>query len=302
MPPLCRTDSRLSVIDYFGQTMLANLPNDYKVGVVVVALENAPVQLFDRDNVKACVDTIQSEQLKAEVNALGGNPYQRLLEMARQAQKDGIIRGVLYHQGENDAYDDNWLRTVRRIYNNLLADLALDSRKVPLIVGEVGRTQMGGAFSKANDVIDRLPDFIPNAFVASSASCHVHSDGLHFNSEGYRSMGRELAVKMLQMNFGFNINNITNHEVTVTLPEMSEFDVDATIDDVGVVQVDATMPLNRMEILNDSGHLVVMVPMSGASHATIDTRQYCTDRRFTLVFYNEKGESISFDKITVEFK
>ena len=36
-----------------------------------------------------------------------GNPYQHLVEMAKLAQKDGVIKGILLHQGESNTNDKN---------------------------------------------------------------------------------------------------------------------------------------------------------------------------------------------------
>ena len=36
-----------------------------------------------------------------------GNPYARLVEMAKLAQKDGVIKGVLLHQGESNPNERN---------------------------------------------------------------------------------------------------------------------------------------------------------------------------------------------------
>ncbi|MCU1675669.1 MAG: protein of unknown function acetylesterase, partial [Frankiales bacterium] len=38
VPPLCRDSCGLSPVDYFGRTMVANLPKNVRVGVVVVAV------------------------------------------------------------------------------------------------------------------------------------------------------------------------------------------------------------------------------------------------------------------------
>ena len=132
------------------------------------------------------------------VNAYGGNPLKRLIECAKEAQKSGVIKGILLHQGESDAYNDAWLQSVKKVYENLLSELNLKAEDVPLIAGEVGGADQNGICSGANNTIDRLPRIIPTAHVVSSVGCTLQSDNLHFDSKGYRKLGRRYAKTMLQ--------------------------------------------------------------------------------------------------------
>ena len=68
----------------------------------------------------------------------GGNlPYQRLVEMGKLAQKEGVIKGILLHQGESNTNDKEWPNKVKGVYENLLKDLNLKAEDVPLVAGEV---------------------------------------------------------------------------------------------------------------------------------------------------------------------
>jgi hypothetical protein len=49
-----------------------------------------------------------------------------------------------------------------------------------------------------NSIINQLPETIPTAHVISSADC-VGQDKAHFNSEGYRKLGRRYALQMLSL-------------------------------------------------------------------------------------------------------
>src|SRR5690349_1096439 len=50
VPPLCRCRTGLSPADYFGRTLLANLPADIRVGVINVSIGGCKIELFDKDN------------------------------------------------------------------------------------------------------------------------------------------------------------------------------------------------------------------------------------------------------------
>ncbi len=49
IPPLAQCYSGLSPADYFGRTMVANLPDNIKVGVINVAVGGSDIRLFDKD-------------------------------------------------------------------------------------------------------------------------------------------------------------------------------------------------------------------------------------------------------------
>jgi hypothetical protein len=49
-----------------------------------------------------------------------------------------------------------------------------------------------------NQILAKLPQTIPTAFVISSAGC-AGQDAAHFNSEGYRELGKRYALQMLSL-------------------------------------------------------------------------------------------------------
>jgi alpha-L-fucosidase 2 len=71
------------------------------------------------------------------IKAYDGNPYHYLVDMGKLAQKDGVIKGILLHQGESNTNDKQWPAKVKGIYDNLLSDLNLKADEVPLLAGEV---------------------------------------------------------------------------------------------------------------------------------------------------------------------
>src|ERR1041385_3820553 len=54
------------------------------------------------------------------IKEYGGNPYQHLVDMAKMAQKKGVIKGILLHQGESNTNDKDWPNKVAKIYNDLI--------------------------------------------------------------------------------------------------------------------------------------------------------------------------------------
>src|SRR5690554_4408276 len=197
VPPLCQCWSKLSPADYFGRTMIANLPDSITVGVINVAVGGCDIRLFDKD-IYMDYDSIYTESwFTDKVKAYGWNPYQHLIDFTRLAQQDGVIKGILLHQGETNTGQQQWPSYVEKIYTDMLADLSLTADSVPLLAGEV-LSAPGNCCASMNSIINTLPQTIETSYVISSDDC-PGQDNAHFNSEGYRILGRRYAVKMLSL-------------------------------------------------------------------------------------------------------
>ena len=196
VPPLCRCHTGLSPVDYFGRTMVANLPQNIRVGVINVSIGGCKIELFDKDNFQSYIETAPDWMLNM-LKAYDNNPYGRLVEMAKLAQKSGVIKGILLHQGESNTGDTIWPAKVKIVYDNLMKDLNLKPEDVPLLAGELMSWDQGGACASMNKIIATLPHTIPNAYVIPSAGCFGLPDRLHFTAEGYRMLGKRYAKQML---------------------------------------------------------------------------------------------------------
>ena len=205
VPPLCRCRTGLTPSDYFGKIMVANLPKDITVGVINVAIGGCKIELFDKDNYQSYVATAPSWMINM-IKEYDGNPYARLVEMAKLAQKDGVIKGILLHQGESNTNDTLWTKKVKVVYDNLMKDLQLDPNNTPLLAGETVNTDQGGACASMNKIIATLPKTIPNSYVIPSSGCTGIPDHLHFTAAGYRELGKRYAAQMLSL-MGYKIAN-----------------------------------------------------------------------------------------------
>ncbi|MBN1779866.1 sialate O-acetylesterase [bacterium] len=204
VPPTCQCFSRLSPADYFGRTMVEELPDSIEIGIINVAIGGCDIRLFDKDMYQDYDSTYQESWFTDKVAAYEGNPYQYLVDLARMAQKDGVIKGILLHQGETNTGQNQWLSYVKKIYNDMLTDLSLNAESVPLLAGELLSAE-GSCCSAMNPIINRLPDIIPTAHVISSLGC-PGQDQAHFNSEGYRILGKRYAMQMLSL-MGYDVVN-----------------------------------------------------------------------------------------------
>jgi alpha-L-fucosidase 2 len=199
IPPLCRPATGLCPADFFGRTMVSNLPPDIRIGIVHVAVAGCKIELFEEANFRSYASNAPS-WMKTTIKAYGGNPYQYLVDTAKQAQKDGVIKGILLHQGESNTNDKEWPNKVKGVYESLLKDLNLQAENVPLLAGEVVNADQHGQCASMNRIIDDLPKTIPTAHVVSSAGCEaIPPDHLHFTPAGYRELGKRYAEVMLPL-------------------------------------------------------------------------------------------------------
>ena len=198
LPPLCRQNTGLTPVDYFGRTLLEYLPEDHKVGIVHVAIGGISIDGFLPDRIDKYAETAP-EWMKPMLAAYDGHPYDRLVKMAKIAQKKGVISGILMHQGETNTGDPKWPADVKTVYENLLRDLKLKAEDVPLLVGEVVSADRGGQCAAHNAVIDTIDRVIPTAHVIPATGLTQNFDFLHFNANGYREFGRRYAAEMLRI-------------------------------------------------------------------------------------------------------
>lgn len=197
IPPLTARGRGICMVDSFGKTLVAGLPENVRVGVIKVSVPGCKIELFQKDSFRSYIEG-ERDWMKNLVKSYGDNPYQYLVDMAKIAQQEGVIKGILLHQGESNAGDQEWPNKVKSVYDTLMADLELRPESVPLLAGELVHADQQGRCAGFNEILAELPKVIPNAHVISSAGC-PSNDQLHFNSEGSREFGQRYAKKMLEL-------------------------------------------------------------------------------------------------------
>jgi len=221
-PPLVRNDTGLSPADFFGRTIAgAAADKGIKIGVIAVAVDGCKIELFTKDKnvfkkyIRTEADWMRDEAA-AYVDAGVGNmipesdfttvdyPYKRLADLAKLAQKEGVIKGIIMHQGESggNVPGKTYAQTVRQIYDDLCGDLALEKGKIPFLAGQ--------AVGNNNPNIAAIPaafaDLPNTAFVIPSDGCPSWTPGssdsnelIHFSLQGYKDLGTRYGKKMLEL-------------------------------------------------------------------------------------------------------
>ena len=138
----------------------------------------------------------------------GGDLYTQAVARTRTALADGTLRGILWHQGERDAFEEETARSYGDRLAGMVADLRADlgAGEVPLVVGQLGEflpnpTHPGKyAFSKlVNEQLTALPGRVPSAAVAESAGLTARGDDLHFDTPSLRTFGVRYAAAMQRL-------------------------------------------------------------------------------------------------------
>ena len=187
--PLCRPNTGLTPADWFGRTLVASLPENIKIGVIHVAIGGIDIKGFLPDSISSYVEKKAPGWMKGMLEAYGNNPYERLVTLAKKAQKDGVIKGILMHQGETNTGDPKWAGMVKQVYDNLCSDLQLKPEDVNLYVGNIVQADGKGVCIGCKKQIDELPQTIHTCQVISSDNCSNGPDRLHFDAAGYRELG-----------------------------------------------------------------------------------------------------------------
>lgn len=195
-PPLCRPTSGLTPADYFGRTLVEKLPDSIKIGVIHVAIGGCAIEHLFKEYDPAQVER-EAGWFKGIMASYDNLPYVRVLDLALRAQKQGVVKGILLHQGCTNSGQKNWPNKVNKVYQDLLHDLSLKAEDCPLLAGEVVGKDVNGVCAGMNEIIQTLPLTIPTSTVISSQGLPCGPDRLHFSAAGYRELGIRYATAYL---------------------------------------------------------------------------------------------------------
>ena len=212
--PLCRPNTGLTPADWFGRTMVASTPENIKIGVIHVAIGGIDIKGFLPDSIKDYAEKKAPGWMKGMLAAYDNDPYKRLVTLAKKAQKDGVIKGILMHQGETNTGDPKWAGMVKQVYENLCGDLQLKPEEVNLYVGNIVQADGKGVCIGCKKQIDELPQTIHTSQVISSDNCSNGPDRLHFDAAGYRELGCRYAEAVAR-HLGFTPKRPANLPVAI---------------------------------------------------------------------------------------
>ena len=117
--------------------------------------------------------------------------YTEIIRRAKEAQKTGTIKGILWHQGEsNHGKPDPYLDQLADLVARLRKDLGDD--KLPFVAGQIINP------SPINDQIAKLPGKVENTAFASSEGLKTY-DRWHFDAASTKKLGERYAEAMKKL-------------------------------------------------------------------------------------------------------
>ena len=127
-------------------------------------------------------------------------PYDDAIERTKIALKQGVLKGILWHQGEGNSSEE-----LAPVYEqNLIGFIAvirqdLGAPDVPFVVGQLGEFFMEEhPFARVvNDALTRLPENVLNTACVDAKGLSVKEDNVHFNSASARELGRRYAEAII---------------------------------------------------------------------------------------------------------
>lgn len=177
--------------DWFAKTMADSFPLD-TIGLLPAAIPGVDIAFF----MKGVVSSRRSEFSIPPDNKTYNSVYPLMVEKIKIAQKKGVLKGILFHQGESDWRDSarkTWVGKVKGIVDDLKADAGIGD--VPFLAGELRHDGCCGAH---NTYVAELAKALPKGYVVSSKDLEKANDDYHFTSRGYREFGKRYAAAMLK--------------------------------------------------------------------------------------------------------
>jgi hypothetical protein len=146
--------------------------------------------------------TVSQWQKDAPPTPPWGKLYSNAVRRTNIALHDGVLKGILWHQGEGDAGGDK-IAAYRERLTQLVTDLRtdLDAQKVPFVAGELGvwDPEKHAGRIAFNKNLASLPNWFPHAAVVTSEELGHKGDGTHFDSAALREFGRRYADAMRKL-------------------------------------------------------------------------------------------------------
>ena len=132
-----------------------------------------------------------------------GRPhYQRALARARTATRDGVLMGILWHQGESDTYRRRTAARYAEQLDAMIGEWRADlGSPVPFVAGRIADPNGGENIQLINTAIAELPERVPRTAVVDVAGLET-SGPWHFTADAARELGRRYAAALLTLRAG----------------------------------------------------------------------------------------------------
>ena len=120
------------------------------------------------------------------------------------AQKYGTLKGILWHQGESDAFPQKIQDYEMKLKANFMffREYAGNS-SLPIVVGELGSLQIAAKYKdnwdSINQIIEKVASKDSNCYLIETSDLEQKSDSAHFDAQSQRILGKRYARTFLEI-------------------------------------------------------------------------------------------------------
>jgi len=168
----------------FAKTLIKKIPDSVSLLIIPTAIGGSSIRQWLGDSVFRNVKLFSNFLSKVEI-----------------AKQNGVIKGILWHQGESDANEKDIPLHKERLH--LLFSkfrTAIGNKELPVLLGELGSFSENPVnFNLINKTIHDYVAEDKNSAVISTKDLKDKGDHLHFDSKGQRTMGERFAKGYLSM-------------------------------------------------------------------------------------------------------
>ncbi len=169
----------------FGIEMAAQQPSR-KIGLVPCAVGGTSIRVWKPGAYDEVTDT---------------HPYEDMLARMNVALESGSLRGILWHQGESDTdmgLDGSYYPALKELIQRLRAEF--DAPAVPVVIGQLGQFSSWPEGRQRVDAAHQAAaKALPHVGFVASDGLGPHVDGIHFDAESSRELGRRFAAAMIAL-------------------------------------------------------------------------------------------------------
>jgi len=173
----------------FGKAM-ADYKKHVRIGLIPCAAGGSPISSWTRGG--------YHDQTKS-------HPYDDAITRAKAAMKKGVIKGIIWHQGESDSKPE-LVKVYQANLEQLIADFRRDlgDENLPFVVGKLGEfyVERNPNAESINKILERIPLTVQNTACVDVAGLTPKSDLTHFDVESARELGRRYAEQMIKLERG----------------------------------------------------------------------------------------------------
>jgi hypothetical protein len=164
----------------FAKEMLGN-NKKIKIGLIPCAVGGSPINVWE----------------PGAFYAPNFHPYDDAMKRVELAVRQGVLKGILWHQGESDndsVHASLYMEKLKTLISRLRNEL--HQPDVPFVAGEIGYFIKDDFINK---VIKQLPQQVPNTAVVSAKNLTDKGDHLHFDTPSARELGKRYAKAMKKL-------------------------------------------------------------------------------------------------------